>query len=62
MRKPRQATYRDRVGSVRECSTCKKKETEVEFYLRYRTICKKCHNSQSRNRYAKNKRKIERYW
>ena len=62
MRKPKQITYRDRVGPVRECNTCKKDETEVEFYLRYRTICKKCHNDQSKSRYAKNKKKMRGYW
>ena len=25
------------------CKECKKDEGNVEFYLRYKTICKKCH-------------------
>ena len=62
MRNPGQVTYRDRMREIKECNTCKKNETEVEFYLRYRSICKKCHNNKSKSRYAKNKKKMEGYW
>jgi recombinational DNA repair protein (RecF pathway) len=62
MRKPGQVTYKDRIKTVRECSKCKKNETEVDFYLRYRTVCKKCHNRQSKDRYAKNRKKMGGYW
>ena len=61
MRKPRQATYRDR--TPKKCNTCDKGETEVDFYLRYRHICKKCHNESSRATYKKRKEKAkEGYW
>ena len=56
MRKPGQVTYKDRVKNIRECNICSKKETEVEFYLRYRTICKKCHNKDVKARDEKKKK------
>ena len=30
------------------CKKCKKEEGKVEFYLRYKTICKKCHNEKQK--------------
>ena len=61
MKKPGQRTYQDR--SLKKCNTCNKDETEVEFYLRYRSVCKKCHNEKS-NKYRTrmNAKLKERYW
>mgnify|MGYP003114354725 CR=1 FL=1 len=29
---------------MKKCKYCEKNEGEVQFYLRYKSVCKKCHN------------------
>ena len=45
--------------SDKKCKVCDKDEMEVKFYLRYKNICKDCHNNKQKEynkKYSRSKR------